>query len=44
MIKHPNIIEIYDVIETNNHVNLLLELIEGKLLTQLKNNINVLKN
>ncbi|CAD8160004.1 unnamed protein product [Paramecium pentaurelia] len=36
MIKHPNIINIYNVIETNNHINLLLEYIDGKQLNTLK--------
>lgn len=29
MIKHPNILTIHNVVETNNHVNLVLELIDG---------------
>ncbi|CAK81688.1 unnamed protein product (macronuclear) [Paramecium tetraurelia] len=36
MIKHSNIIQIYNVIETNNHINLLIEYIDGKQLNSLK--------
>ena len=35
MVKHPNIIQIYNVVETNNHVNLVLEVVQSKPLTSL---------
>jgi MAP/microtubule affinity-regulating kinase len=33
-ISHQNIIRIYDALETNNHVNLLLELVQGNSLAK----------
>ena len=29
MLNHPNIVEIWDVVETNNHVNLIMEYLTG---------------
>lgn len=29
MLSHPNIVEIWDVVETNNHVNLIMEFLTG---------------
>jgi serine/threonine protein kinase len=29
MLSHPNIVEIWDVVETNNHVNIVMEYLTG---------------
>jgi len=29
MVNHPNIVKIYDVVETNNHVNIIMEYLPG---------------
>lgn len=29
MLNHPNIVKIYDVVETNNHLNIIMEYLEG---------------
>lgn len=29
MLNHPNAVEIWDVVETNNHVNLIMEFLSG---------------
>jgi MAP/microtubule affinity-regulating kinase len=34
-VKHPNVVNIFDSVETNNHVNLVLELILGKALSSM---------
>lgn len=28
-INHPNVVKIYDVVETNNHLNIIMEYLEG---------------
>ena len=29
MVNHPHIVRIYDVVETNNHVNIVMEYLPG---------------
>jgi serine/threonine protein kinase len=29
MLDHPNVVKIYDVVETNNHLNIVMEYLEG---------------
>jgi serine/threonine protein kinase len=29
MLSHPNILKIYDVVETNNHLNIIMEFLDG---------------
>jgi serine/threonine protein kinase len=41
MLDHPNIVKIYDVVETNNHVNIIMEYLPGiSLGTYLKSQTN----
>ena len=29
MLDHPNVVKIYDVVETNNHLNIVMEYLDG---------------
>lgn len=41
MLSHPNIVKILDVVETNNHLNIIMEYLEGiSLNNYLKNQPN----
>lgn len=41
MLKHPNIVKILNVVETNNHLNIIMEYLDGiSLNTYLKNQAN----